>query len=315
MSYHPRIEVVDLTNFITSRTRNCELWFVNNKALETEVLTNLAKCTDRYDVDLYAFALQGDHHHEVCIFKKPNRSDYQRDFKSGVARAVQRLCPEYPGGRLYGRRFSNEFVPTDQAIEEQFFYTVLQPVQDGLVEKISDFPAYNCFHDAVHGITRKFTVTKWAEFRDAKRWNKQVHIRDFQYTVKLKYKRLPGYEDLSQKEYAKLMYKKLEERRQAILKKRREAGKYGFLGRDRLMQVRPGQPAKNPKRSSYRKERPRILSKEPKILKEMYDWYFKIYFNFKDASERYRSGEKDVIFPKGTYKPPLFTAALSLDLR
>ena len=43
--------------------------------------------------------------------------------------------------------------------------------------------------------------------------------------------------------------------------------------------------------------------------------YFKIYFNFKDASERYRSGEKDVIFPKGTYKPPLFTAALSLDLR
>ena len=47
-------------------------------------------------------------------------------------------------------------------IEEQFFYTVLQPVQDGLVPNINEYPGYNCFEDAIQGKERVFKVINWA---------------------------------------------------------------------------------------------------------------------------------------------------------
>jgi hypothetical protein len=61
MSYHPRIESKDHTSFTTSRCRNSELWFVNNKQLEARILAYLAKYTTMYEVILYGFAIEGNH--------------------------------------------------------------------------------------------------------------------------------------------------------------------------------------------------------------------------------------------------------------
>jgi hypothetical protein len=41
-------------------------------------------------------------------------------------------------------------------IEHYFFYIVLQPVNDGLVDDIREYPGYNCFEDAVTGTTRQY---------------------------------------------------------------------------------------------------------------------------------------------------------------
>lgn len=302
MSYHPRIESKELASFLTTRSRNSRLWFINNKPLEVTILSFAAKYARRYGVKLYALAIEGNHIQGPAHFPKGNRASFMRDFNSSIARTVCRHTPEYEGGRFWGRRYSSEFLPGKEDIEEWFFYTVLQPVKDGLVERISDYPGYNCFHDAIWGIKRKFKVVRWKEFNAARKRCESASIKDYTEIVTLEYERLPGYEHLTQREYAKLMLKKLEERRLAIVKER-YAKKLGFAGQAALLQTPRGAPPRSTKRSSLNSHRPRVLSICNKRRAECKDWYFRIYFEYKEASKRYRSGERSAIFPDGTYRP------------
>jgi hypothetical protein len=103
-----------------------------------------------------------------------------------------------------------------------------------------------------------------------------------------------------------MMRKKLQERTAEVLKSRDDKPS---LGADRLKEITPGAKPKNTKTSGPRDHRPRVLSKDPARRSTGEAWYFSIYFQYKERSKRYRSGEIDVEFPKGTYKPPLFTVA------
>lgn len=303
MGYHPRIETSEMADFLTTRTRNSELWFVNNRPLEESILSYAAKYSMVHEVKLYALAIEGNHIQGPAQFTQNNRAQFMRDFNSSVARAVPRYTPSYPGGRLWARRYSNEFLPAPEDIEEYFFYTVLQPVQDGLVGRLRDYPGYNCFHDAIWGIKRKKKVVNWSAYYDAKRWRNRVNIKDYIEEYTLEYARLPGYENLSQKEYAKLMQEKLEARRLEIVRKRKEAGK-GFAGRDALDRVERGALPGNTKTSTRTSHRPRVLCVCPKRRQEAINWYFDIYFEYRTVSKKFRDGEADVTFPLGTYKPP-----------
>jgi hypothetical protein len=301
MSYHPRIETAYLASFQTTRSRNSELWFIQNPKLEQAVLGRLAKISSRYGALVYAFAIEGNHVQFPGHFPGLNRADFMRDLNSAIATMMPFYVPSYDGGRFWGRRYSNEFVPFND-LEESFFYTVLQPVQDGLVKRISEYPWYNCFHDAVWGIERKFKVVRRREFNAARKRNSQVNIKDYTDVFVLKYQRLPGYEHLSQREYALMMGKKLEERRQVIVEERLKAG-LGFLGREKLLRIKPGSKPRSTKTSTESSHRPRILSRNPEQRRAGLDWYFTCYILFKDASRRYRRGELNAEFPPGMYRP------------
>jgi len=296
-------------SFVTTRSRNSELWFVNNQELEEAVLGYAAKFSERYTVKLYALAIEGNHTQTPADFPQCNRAGYMRDFNSCVARAVPRYTPEYPGGRFWGRRYSAELLPAGEDIEAKFFYTVLQPVQDGLVEKISDYPGYNCFHDSVWGISRKVKVICWGNYHAAQRYNPSVSIKDYTEEFDLRYERVPGYAHLSQKEYALLMHKKLEERRLKLVQQRKSKG-LGFAGREALLRTRRGAVPRKTKTSTRTSHRPRVLAVCAARARAAKAWYFSIYAQYKEASRRYRAGELNVKFPPGTYMPPAMTRAI-----
>jgi hypothetical protein len=306
MSYHPRIECSDLASFQTTRSRNSQLWFVNNEELEDAILGYAARYATRYKVKMYALAIEGNHIQKVASFPKANRAHFMRDFNSAVARAVARFQQNYPGGPLWHRRYSAEYLVASPDIEDRFFYTVLQPVNDGLVDDIREYPGYNCFEDAITGKERTCKVVRWKEFNDARRWNRSVSIEQFTELCVLKYERLPGYENLSQKDYESTMRRKLRERTEAVLKARKGETSFGAA---RLRDISPGAAPKRTKTSGPRDHRPRVLSKDPERRAVGEAWYFSIYYHYKSSSERYRAGECNVEFPAGTYKPPLFTVA------
>jgi len=203
------------------------------------------------------------------------------------------------------RRYSNELVPQHpDDIEKQFFYIALQSVQDGLVERISDNPAYNCFHDASRGIKREFELVNWTEYNRARRGKKTVNIKDFTNTYTLKYERIPGYDHLSPKEYATMMANKLEARRQQIVRERKAENK-PFAGPEYLKTVRPGSRPFKTKKSTRNSFRPRVHSACPERRKNCNIFYFSKYSRYKYASILYRSGNLDVKFPNGMYPPHL----------
>ncbi len=303
MGYHPRIESKKHTSFTTSRCRNSELWFINNKKLEARILAYLAKYVTIYEVLLYGFAIEGNHLQMAADFPKENRAEFKRVFNSVVAKLVPTYCKEFPGGRLFERRYSCEIIPQDRDdIEDRVFYLALQAVQDGLVEKISEYPGYNCFHDAIHDIKREHTVVDWTCYNRARRSNPAVPIKKFETTYTLNYQRIPGYEKLTQKEYAKVLSSKLEIRRVETVQKRLAAGK-GYLGREKLLQITPGSKPLNTKKSGRNTHRPRVLSICPQRRAQALDFYFDCYYKFKDASIKLRNGILDAIFPPGMYKP------------
>ena len=309
MGYHPRIECKKITTFQTTRSRCSELWFVNNPTLEQEILGYAAKYATRHKVKLYAMAIEGNHIQFPARFPKANRAHFMRDFNSSVARAVPRRQASHPGGRFWGRRYSAEYLPGDEDIEEQFFYTVLQPVQDGLVDDIKDYPGYNCFEDAISGVTRKYSVVNWKAYNDARRWDPTVKIEEFTKLHDLRYERIPGYKNLPRAEYMKLMREKLRERTTQVLEERKspKGTRQKSLGAKGVKKVKPGSLPRSTKTSSRYQHRPRVLSKDNERRAQGKAWYFSIYFKYREASEKYRAGNSRVKFPPGTYKPPTFT--------
>ena len=132
--------------------------------------------------------------------------------------------------------------------------------------------------------------------------NKKVKISDYTTIYELKFKRIPGYEHLSQRQYALLLEKKLEERRQVIVKKRLAEGK-GFATKDQLKQIPQGSKPKSTKTSKRFSYRPRVLSVCKIRRKEWLDFYFDCYSKYKEASAKFRSGLFDTVFPEGMYLP------------
>ena len=309
MGYHPRIETSEISSHITSKTREAKLWFINNKPLEAAILGYIAKHSLKHQVHLYAFGIEGNHIHQAARFPKANRASYTRDTNSLIAKAVDRHCDGFSGGRLWHRRYSAEYMSHQEDIEKYFFYIALQPVNDGLVDRISDYPGYNFFNDAVSGIKRKFKVFNQTRYSDAVRYGSAVNIKDFYDEYELVYQRLPGYEHLSQSEYKRLMHEKLEHYRQEVLIERAEKNKNKSLGKQKLKQITAGSSPRRTKSIGRFGHRPRVLATCHQRRHVMKGWYFQIYFEYKEASAKYREGDHSVEFPPGTYKPPKFTCA------
>lgn len=302
----PRIEISSKASFITSMIRNHEMWLANQPKLEQVLLGYLAKYATKYGVTLYAVAFEGSHHHEVALFPKLNRAAFMRDFNAMIAKSIQRHAKSYPGGKVFARPYSEEKAWDPEDIEIMFFYTALQPVNDGLVDDLKDYPFYNFFEDAITGRTRTFKVMNWTAYNEARRWNPNVKAELFLENYDLKFARLPGYEHLSDLEYANKMRAKLKFHQDEIIKKRKAAGK-PTVGREKLVTVVPGSPAKHPKTSNRWEKRPRILAKDPRSCRQGYDWFWDVVQEYRAASSQFRSGDLATVFPIGTYKPPVFT--------
>jgi hypothetical protein len=187
-------------------------------------------------------------------------------------------------------------LPGKADIEEYFFYIAVQPVQDGLVGRISDYPGYNCFRDAVEGRKREFKVINWSEYHKKKPFNPNLSIDDCSEVVSLEFTRLPGFEHLTQKQYAHYMYSELERRRRAIVQDRQRSG-LGFLGPATTRLAKRGAAPYRTKTSTRNSRRPRVLSICKIRCSHCLSWYFGIYFTFKDASREFRNGNLLVKFP------------------
>ena len=294
-----RVESTDMIQLITLRTINSALWFVNNKTLEERILGFLAKYTNKYSVQLYGFCIMGSHIHLLARFPKGNRTHFCRDFAARTAEAIRMFVPQFIGGPVFERRYTQQFLPLPEDATNYFFYLALQAVEGGFTERISEYPGYNSFHDASLGIERKYKLFRYGAYNDAKRKNPAVSKKDFWEVHTLKFEKLPEYEHLDKKQYHKTLLSELEKRRAELVAKRYAEGK-GFMGAEALKRVIPGSLPANPKKGGMR---PIALSACQEAKKEVLRWYFSVVEEYKKASEKYRKGELNTQFPPGTYRP------------
>jgi len=304
MSQTLRIESKKRYSFITSRVNHSQLVYANNKELENQTITKLARYQERYSAILYAFVLHGSHSQGAYNFPKANRAQFMRDFNSTSAKAIKHLVPNFTSGRVFERRYAEQQLALIEDIEEKFFYCALQVVQDGIAPSLYESNGYNSFDDAINGRERLIKDVNWTKYNNAKRFNKKVDIMKYTTIRKLVYTRLPGYEHLSQKEYSDQMRLKLDERQQEIIKDRLALGKT-YMTKEARDAVRCTAFAKNPKRSTRESFYPIVISKSATARNDCLTIHFQIARAHREASRRYLLGEPNVKFPPGTYKPPM----------
>jgi len=304
MSQTLRIESKKRNSLITVRANRSQLVYANNKELENQTITKLARYQERHSVIIYAFVLEGSHQHGAYNFPKANRAQFMRDFNSTSAKAIKHLVPNFTSGRVFERRYAEQQLALSKDVEEKFFYCALQVVQDGVATSLYDSNAYNSFDDAINGRERLLKDVNWTKYNNAKRFNQKVNIERYTTIRKLVYTRLPGYEDLSQKEYRDLMLLKLDGRQQEIIKERLSLGK-AYMTKEARDAVKCTSFALSPKRSTRESFYPIVLSLSPEAREECLKLHFQIARAHRKASKRYLRGEKNVKFPPGTYKPPM----------
>ncbi len=295
-----RVETPEFAVLCTIRTINSALWFINNRDLESHILGYLAKYSIKYNVILHNFAIQGNHLHLVARFPDANRSAFMRDFNARVAEGVRKYAKGFPGGPVFERRYTSNILPLQSDVEHYFFYSGLQAVQDGLSERLSEYPGYNGIYDALRERTRKFKVVRWGEYSARKRFNPDIHIRDFTNTYELKFSRVPGYNCLTPKDYEKQMLKKLEVKRLKEVVTWKAKG-HSFPTKDILRRIKPGSL---PYKTKQGTRRPIVLCACYETRKQILAWYFQIVEMYLNASKRFRLREADIDFPPLTYPPP-----------
>lgn len=308
MSYQLRIENPDTTNFITTRTRNSELWFTEFPAeLKSEILGRLAKYQQHYQVQLYCIPIQGNHFHLIARFPSGNRAAFMRDFNSQFARLCKRFIPAMPMGPLWGRRYSNQTLDDDASIRKYFYYCALQAVHSGLTEHPEQYSGYNSLNESLNDTPTTYIVTDWTAYNNARRFNPKVPITRYQEAFQLTFSRLPGFDPaLSSAEYRQQVLAEVERRRLELVKERTDAGK-GFAGPVALAAIKPGTCPHQTKLSNRATKLVVSLACDLFTRERCREEYYTIKDTHRVASRKFLAGETSVTFPKGTYRPPSFT--------
>lgn len=303
MSQPLRIERPDLSWFLTSRCINSELLFWGDKELEQAILGTIAKNAERQQVKLYALVLMGNHYHDLAQFPLCNRASFKRNVNSQIAKHIKSRRESPEAGQVFGRRYSAEAVPEAEDIKESFFYCALQPVAAGLTEDIRDFPLYNSFLDAIHGKSIRLRVFKAAEYNERKRFNKSLNRELFYEEYELSFARLPGYENLTQEQYAAEMLAEYEKRRLKIIEEKKSQG-FKYPSIEKILATPKGARPRKTKTSKRNSFRPLVLTKSSVAKHEYLRFYFETLEKYRLACARYLSGDNLAEFPAGTYKPP-----------
>ena len=305
MSRDLSFEDPELTFFITTRTIASRLWFVNNRKLHRKVAAFLAKYQRKFGVILHAFIIMGNHYHLVARFPRGNKAKFLKAFNSIFARLVEKMVPEFHGGKVWARPARCQVLPEPQDIEHWTLYCALNPVESGLTQKYTEYDTFNSFSPAIAGKTLQYELVNWSAYNNAKRVSQDVHPKQYTEEFTLTFSRIPGYESLSQREYMLMMEAKAEKRRNELIKKRFAEGK-GFAGVEALRATVPGAFPKHTKKADRYTKRPLVLSLNPEARKIFIDRYFRLLEAYRIASKRFRDGDLNAEFPPGTYRPPLF---------
>ncbi len=292
-------------SFVTRRCRNSQLVYANNKQLEARVLGSLGKYLEKYDTEIYALCLFGSHDHSLISLLPGTKSNFFRDFGARTAEAIKKFVPGFGGGSVFDKRTSEQAVPPEaNGHLESVMYTVLQPIAAGLCKNLSDYPGFNCFHYLVTGKPLEVEFFNGSAYRKA-RYNKGRKVDPSRYIERytINFARIPGYEQMPQKEYAAFLCGEFEKRRTAIIEAYDKKG-YKWPHPDSLKRTKCTECAKNPKKSKRGSFRPLVICKCPVRKEDFLTWYFTKAVRYRAASKKYLAGDRDAVFPSGTNKPP-----------
>lgn len=296
--------------------RSVRLWKLGSKCVDDQFLLTpteevrtlvflfLAKMQELHDVEIVAAVFMGNHFHLLLLLHEDRLPDVMRDFKGGLARALNRVHGRR--GAFWMERYDDDAVLDDAAVETAIHYAHANPVRAHVVEKAEDYvgvSSWKAYSEDRGAMTHTyFDEPAWRR-AGALESLRALHLR----TVTVAIARPPSWQGISPSERrakVRALRANMREEERVAAAARREGGTsvrsaQELVSRD--PRTRPRHPA--PKRVKRKR-----ASGSDELVRKFHEAYRQMLPSYRTASLRFRETGRLPPFPEGTYPPRIMYA-------
>ncbi|MCG8424290.1 MAG: hypothetical protein MJE77_40880, partial [Proteobacteria bacterium] len=273
---------------ITKRVRGREFRLRPSKRINQIVQYVVAVVAQRNGIQLNGLVVLSNHWH-VCLADPEGRiCDFTRDCHAFIARAVNAVHGDFES------MWSNEQTSQVTCVEPidlvgKIAYAMANPVESLLVAHGKNWP----------GVRRAWPAKPRIVNRPKQFFRDETDGGTWPETAILEFSRPPGYESKSDEELATLIQDAIDQREEKFRQQARREGKR-FLGRRAVLeQSRYARPKTEESRF---KLSPRVACKNKWLRIERLGRNRVWGTSYAQALIGWRSGDREVVFPHGTYK-------------
>lgn len=257
--------------------------------LPCEIIRNIigaaiGRALELFPVKLYWIDFNINHKHcgRAPLSDSPEHLDNLVKFDQLVNSLIARGINAHLGreGALFSSRSHSTEARDDESLEQQLYYSVLNPVKDGLVDRIAAWKGFSSYEQLAHGTEETFTYVDWTAWHatGGNRRKKPRPIAEFTRTTRVKLTPLPAWESLTP-DQRQANFRREVRRREAAYRAEREAAGRTVLGPAKLAKLdqrdRPRTPPiKRPKPLCHAASLEDVKEYKEQ-LKEFLDQYYK----------------------------------------
>jgi hypothetical protein len=227
-------------------------------------------------------------------------------FNSLLARELNRH--HHREGALYSTRNRSQECIDDPSLEQQLLYAVTNVVKDGLVDRVAHWKGVSSYQQLATGERDRYRYINWSRWWAAGGRRSKRSPEEFVEWVEVELSPLPSWEGMKPAQ-RQAHFRRLVRQLEQELRAQREREGRRVMGPRKLARVDPrGRPLERKPRTPQP-----LCHASTAAGRRQYeqDWreFLREYYA---ASARYRSGEWEVEFPAGTFRPPLIEVCAAL---
>jgi hypothetical protein len=201
--------------------------------------------------------------------------------------------------KFWSRRYRAIVVSDEEAAQvERLQYVLSQGVKEGLVEKSGQWPGVHCLKALLEGVP---LVGQWFDrTREyaAQQRNEKFKRLDYATSYEVQLSPLPCWKDLTPEQRRERIAVLVRESDAEAAERRAKTGKQP-LGPAAVLQQQPHATPMTSKKSPA----PLFHAASKRVRDELYSLYWGFVGAFREASERWRAGDRSVVFPGGCFPP------------
>jgi hypothetical protein len=260
-----------------------------DERVEQIYLYCLAEAVDRYGMTLHGFVAMSNHQHLVVRDNRGNYPAFLAHLNKMTAKAIN--CLRGRGENFWATEQPNAVYLVEKHDRfAKLVYLLANPVASDLVDRVSDWPGACSWGLSLSGRTMTVRRPRGGFFRSESTMPAEVPLR---------VERPEGFEADSDEEWrAKLEEAVLGEERKA--RAERVRARRGVLGRKGVLRAVPTDTAKTVEPRGQLRPQLACRNEERRIAELIALVAFRVARGV--ALQRFLRGERDVVFPQGTYR-------------
>ena len=270
-----------------------------SKKLNDLVVGVVARAQRKYDMPVICITVMSSHFHLLLHARDPEHmAEFMGFVKTNISKEAGTLH-RWPGPLFADRYHHVEVSDAEGDQIERLKYCLSNGVKEHLVDRPDQWPGVQSATALVAGeelLGHWYDRTRQHIARQ--RGEKDIDEEQFASEERLVFSPLPCWAHLPEAEWRRRVAELVEEIEQEGAQERERTGATS-MGVESILSAdshyRPKKVEKSPK--------PRFHARHPAVWKRLWEAWREITATFREASARLLAGERDVVFPEGTFPP------------